>query len=438
MGSSIWDWSTTAADNDDIDSAISWSNSMSPDFVDDSARAMMGRTAELLGDIGGALTAGGTANAITVTANSSFTSYSTGMIVAFTAASDNTGATTLSVNSIGTKSIRAQGDKALVGGEIKKDCPYVCIYNSGLNSDAGGWALLNPVISSIDNSSGSVSTGTLTTSGNASIGGTATVTGNATFNGNVEGKGAVVRAYYTDDTRYGYFEVLTKSGTTGALFGFGDGVNKNVEIRAGTDTNLNIVGFVNQYIDGTQIWHAGNFDKGDLATKDQASLTADVTGTLPVANGGTGATTVSAARTALGLGSLATKSSVALGSDVTGTLGSAHLSGTYAISISGNAATASNAIGAGQTWQDVSASRTGGTTYQNTETVPIEVAITGRNSDNPEIAVQVSSNGSSWIKVGTLPGSGSQSNGASFIVPANWYYRVNGTMGSGYTWAELR
>jgi hypothetical protein len=54
-----------------------------------------------------------------------------------------------------------------------------------------------------------------------------------------------------------------------------------------------------------------NLGLGTLATKNDASLTADVTGTLPVANGGTAATTAAAARTNLGLGSAATTSSSA-------------------------------------------------------------------------------------------------------------------------------
>jgi molybdopterin-binding protein len=46
----------------------------------------------------------------------------------------------------------------------------------------------------------------------------------------------------------------------------------------------------------------GNFDIIDTALAADVDLTADVTGTLPIANGGTNATTAAAARTSLGLG----------------------------------------------------------------------------------------------------------------------------------------
>lgn len=64
-----------------------------------------------------------------------------------------------------------------------------------------------------------------------------------------------------------------------------------------------------------------NLGLGTMATKSSVELASDVTGTLPLAKGGTGATTAAAARSAMGLGSLATKSSASLsGADVTGTL----------------------------------------------------------------------------------------------------------------------
>lgn len=94
-------------------------------------------------------------------------------------------------------------------------------------------------------------------------------------------------------------------------------------------------------------------------------------------------------------------------------------------------------IGWGQTWQDVKASRTFGTSYQNTTGKPIQVAITGVNSDRN---IQVSSDNSTWISVGSLFGGNVDPGGMSFIVPDNYYYRVDttGSAGTIIYWVELR
>lgn len=147
--SSIFDWSLTPASNANSDSGITWVEGQLPGTVNGSARAMMGRVAELVKDLGGALVAGGTANALTITANSAFTTNINGRFLAFRAASDNTTAATLNVNGIGAKSIRkmaVSGDIALSGAEIQADGIYLVNYSEALNGAAGGWQLLNPTI----------------------------------------------------------------------------------------------------------------------------------------------------------------------------------------------------------------------------------------------------------------------------------------------------
>jgi hypothetical protein len=95
-------------------------------------------------------------------------------------------------------------------------------------------------------------------------------------------------------------------------------------------------------------------------------------------------------------------------------------------------------LGVGQTWQDVTASRTAGTSYQNTTGRSIEVVILARSSVSAERTMQVSSNGATWIDVGVFPGVGSQRNGASAVIPNNWYYRASGALDGISQWSELR
>lgn len=93
-----------------------------------------------------------------------------------------------------------------------------------------------------------------------------------------------------------------------------------------------------------------------------------------------------------------------------------------------------SAIGVGQTWQDVTGSRSMGTTYTNTTGKPIMVAITET----------IKQSGWNYIYVdGVVIGSFWNTNDyqepviKSFIVPANSNYRVAGDA-TLKTWAELR
>lgn len=87
--------------------------------------------------------------------------------------------------------------------------------------------------------------------------------------------------------------------------------------------------------------------------------------------------------------------------------------------------------GVGQTWQNVLASRTHSTSYQNSTTRPIFVALNGDNGRN----VEVSPDNSNWFAVGVL--SNTSSNGVQFVVPVGHYYRVNGSSTLSF-WTELR
>lgn len=150
MADSIYTWSTTAGSNAGIDSGVSCAEGQSAGSVNNGMRGMMGRNAEFVKDLGGSLTAGGTADALTVTANSAFSAYLDGMILSFRAASDNTTACTLNVNSIGAKALRkmdSTGDVALTAGEIQATGIYLVQYQSALNAAAGAWLVMNPTLS---------------------------------------------------------------------------------------------------------------------------------------------------------------------------------------------------------------------------------------------------------------------------------------------------
>ena len=94
------------------------------------------------------------------------------------------------------------------------------------------------------------------------------------------------------------------------------------------------------------------------------------------------------------------------------------------------------AIGVGQTWQDVNASRTTGTAYQNTTGRPIMVVIS-RDSSGVE-SFEISSDNVTWNTLVFTGGSGSDSSRFQVIIPNLIYYRYNGGASSANSWWELR
>ncbi|MGN6136773.1 MAG: DUF7133 domain-containing protein, partial [Aureliella sp.] len=134
--------------NDSADGDIVWTEGMNSKLVNNSARAGMARIAEWRDDLGGVVTVAGTANALTATLNSSFTTLADGRRFVFKASADSTDAATVNVNGIGAKAIRkfteADGETALVAGDIQAGGYYELIYNTAANSAAGAWILMHP------------------------------------------------------------------------------------------------------------------------------------------------------------------------------------------------------------------------------------------------------------------------------------------------------
>ena len=92
-------------------------------------------------------------------------------------------------------------------------------------------------------------------------------------------------------------------------------------------------------------------------------------------------------------------------------------------------------VGVGQTWQDVSGSRAFATSYQNTTGRAIQVNISGSSAG----AVQVSTDGSTWVSLGQLGAPGAFAMTYNFIVPSLHYYRVTSGVPSQLSaWSELR
>ena len=99
-------------------------------------------------------------------------------------------------------------------------------------------------------------------------------------------------------------------------------------------------------------------------------------------------------------------------------------------------AIATEAVGVNQTWQNLTASRTTGTVYQNTTGRPIMVAIS-RDSTGVEL-FEISTDG---ISFSTLMFNGSQGSDTSRfqpIIPNLLYYRYSGGAAGTTDWWELR
>jgi hypothetical protein len=141
---SVFDYSTTAGSNEDIDGVDLTGATGLVKNGDNYVRSLMSHLRKFANDLGAVNTVGGTGDAITVTLASGIAAYATGQVFRFTAGADNAGATTINVNAIGAKAIRkisGGADVALVAGDILDGKTYLATYDAAANSAAGAFII---------------------------------------------------------------------------------------------------------------------------------------------------------------------------------------------------------------------------------------------------------------------------------------------------------
>lgn len=133
MVGSIYDWSKTPGSNASSDAAINWNEFQDPDTVNNSARQMMARHAEWIGDNQSMrASTGAAANTYAITIDSTMT-LTDKIRVLFVPHQNNTGDCTLSVNTFGAIPMRPASSVAFKKDEIQSGVPVVAVYRAASN-----------------------------------------------------------------------------------------------------------------------------------------------------------------------------------------------------------------------------------------------------------------------------------------------------------------
>lgn len=138
--SAVTTWSLTPSDNNSAP-PNGWPEGQAAASVNNCARQMMADIArefqvnavKVLSSVAGT-------NTITGSMSPDLTSYSAGMLVIFTPANNNTGATTLNIDSLGALDVFKEDGDALASGDLVAGVPALVFLDSGSDD----WYLLNP------------------------------------------------------------------------------------------------------------------------------------------------------------------------------------------------------------------------------------------------------------------------------------------------------
>lgn len=360
----------------------------------------------------------------TITASlSGLTAYATGMTVRFVAAGTNTGAATVNINSLGAKSITKNGTTALVAGDIQIGAALALTYD-GTQFQVQS---INQSITTIP----SAATGTTQSQGDNST--------------------KIATTAYADRAASSRIQPISASVGSNALTISASALtldfrsttlgNGTVTTVQGTPANLVVpssatLGTVNATLSRLVVIALNNAGTIELAVVNISGGN-DLTETGLISTTAISASATSAST----IYSTTARSSVAY--RVIGYIESTQATaGTWATAPStiqgygGQALAAMSSLGYGQTWQNVSGSRSLSTTYYNTTGKPISVSVSGYSTAG---AVTVSGivNGSNVAICANTTANYSCT--VFFMVPpqSNYSVTISGTPVV-QVWAELR
>src|SRR5210317_583937 len=134
------DWNVTAANNNSAPPNGWPENTMQYSEVNDTGREGMAVVKRFFADINESLTTTGAANAYLLTLNAAYAAYFAGMTFTAKFHADNTGATTINVNTLGVKSVVNPDGGALNAGQIKNGGVYRLTYDGTNFQIVGGGA----------------------------------------------------------------------------------------------------------------------------------------------------------------------------------------------------------------------------------------------------------------------------------------------------------